>query len=518
MLCVALPHAHGLGIGSQGEEIIGSAAADFLEFTLGRILHVTPQAKKFCHGGASGAGSASAVGCGQTCQKLKACKQEGGEQIPGKIAEEDPQQAAHQPDPYVFMTPQMKLRGTGLDQPGGGGAERHHHHNQKSQPEARLSQGGSEGDTGKRAGGTGQQAEDQGIAGAVAVVIGEGGGQGCHPLIQQGIVVAGAVDHLFLSEQGAEDPVFQSAALIAHLHALVEHDPVVVIHMDQNIAKLGPGHDHHGQIGTLTGKHAAGLTGGIASGCPGAVHESGRQTPQEHQPVQQGQTCQHIHGNVISVGRPGFHMVGGEYLRGHFDLQGHGFQILQCTGGETGNGLAADGAVQNGFDAALVVAAGEGGLRVGLSGEGYMEAHAVDGIGEAGEQGDLHNGSAQRVDGDTVGQGVAEGQGEVAGEAVDGPGKIHLQSAVCLMGADSRAVQGDAPCFQREGEVGVLQRRFQMKGHGRGYLAGAIGRDGGSDLDPCGTGCGYLDGQRRDQNSRSQNQYRTPHGTPPSVK
>ena len=88
-----------------------------------------------------------------------------------------------------------------------------------------------------------------------------------------------------LGEKALEAVDLKLAALVAHVHPLVQQNMALQIHFYKDVACLRPGHDHHGQITAGQSQTAAQLTGGNAFGRGGGLGADNGPGTQGQDPV-----------------------------------------------------------------------------------------------------------------------------------------------------------------------------------------------------------------------------------------
>ena len=64
-------------------------------------------------------------------------------------------------------------------------------------------------------------------------------------------MAARAVHHPLISKEKPEDPDLKEAALVAHLHPLVQEHPAVAVLVNEQVPQLGPGQHQHGKVAPL---------------------------------------------------------------------------------------------------------------------------------------------------------------------------------------------------------------------------------------------------------------------------
>ena len=204
--------------------------------------------------------------------------------------------------------------------------------------------------------------------------------------------------------------------------------------------------------------------------------------PQEQDPVGQGQTAADQHRLDLRVALPDIGADTGEHFLGHHHQHGDGLMVVQGLDAGTGEHILVHPVIQRGFDAGLLVDAGEGGIILHIVRHGDDEAEALDRQGEAAEQGKLQLQIPLAVFSlhglHRAGNVIVQGEGHFSGHIADDPGHIHLGGGGGFAGSGHAAVYGDICGIQRHRERQVRYGRIQAEPHGGGHEAVTVGGDG----------------------------------------
>ena len=285
------------------------------------------------------------------------------------------------------LAAQMEAVHAADDDPAQQGADDAEGGHQDDAPGVVGGDGVAHGDTGEEAdqAGQGMQQGDagEGIAVAASLAAGEGSG-----LVSGALeAVTGGIGHHLPTEQIPEAALLENAALIAHVHLLVQEHPSVVVEVDDQIAQLCP-LEHHGcQIAGAAGQIGGHLSGAQTLGGGGAAQGNAGKGAHAQEPVQQRSSGADGHGNGIKLQTAAEGLTGGEHARRCGKIHEEGLGVLQLLGDAAPDGAAADGGRHLPLDVLTVVAAVEGGNGVEAAGHGDLKAHVLNRIGEAVEHG-----------------------------------------------------------------------------------------------------------------------------------
>ena len=163
----------------------------------------------------------------------------------------------------------------------------------------------------------------------------------------------------------------------------MEEDTTVFIHVDDEIAQLGPLQDHDRKLGGLMYEIGAHLSGADAFGDRGTLGSESGQASHGHQPVEQGQCGANAHGGGVKAQASAEGLCGGEHSRLGLQLQKKGLAVLQLLDHTATDLPAADGGGHLPFNVLAVIAGVEGRDRGKLRGHGDGEGHLLHGVGEA---------------------------------------------------------------------------------------------------------------------------------------
>ena len=140
---------------------------------------------------------------------------------------------------------------------------------------------------------------DNGIAGVPQeIVVGTGGGL-AGLAADPHKMVTGAVYLPASAEKRFEAVHFKIAALVAHIHHLVQMHLAVPVQLDGQIPQLRPGQKHHGKIRVHSAETAAQLSGSDAVRGLETLDLPGQGAAQEKYPVQNRQEQQPILHKVV---------------------------------------------------------------------------------------------------------------------------------------------------------------------------------------------------------------------------
>ena len=342
------------------------------------------------------------------------------------------------------------------------------------------------------------------------------GQHGGSPAQELCVLAPGGIHHPALPEKGLEGAHLKEAALVAHLHPFVEQDSAA-IHLDQDVAQLGPAQHHGGQVRSQKIELAGHLTGGHSGRGHHGLFLPAGEGSQENKPVKKGQTGENPHGNELRVAGADIGTDPGEHIR--FGVQGHahGLVVVKTVFGGAGDHGTVDHQIQLRCQTVLPVGTVEIGGGFYLRGQGDGIVHGAHRIGEAAENGKGHHKTLPVLrHGDNLGQIVGQLDHKIAGlpagelcqvdqNIVSGPG-----------GAGGAAVDGNAGGTAGQGEIQSFLCRFQMKGHLHGDHAVAINIDGTGVVQPGGrAGCrnrhteaGRGDAHHQRQHSETSLQWR----------
>ena len=253
-----LVHTQCQGIRRHFIEVIRIHGRNPVQLFPGGIFQVPPQTQNILHGQSAQFASASAVSRCQTAQELGEDHQNHHRHhFLCRQAKNQPQhQTSNAPIPAALI-PQMQLLHGRLEHPGTEQAKAPQQQNQQDPQEYRLSPGHRQGYSRKYRHRAGQNPEHQGISGLVLEESVEFFGGFRNFPAQPGVMIAGAVHQLPLSEQALEAPVFKAAAFISHFHPFMEKHPSVIVQLNENVAQLGPGDHHQGQVSSGHGQPSA---------------------------------------------------------------------------------------------------------------------------------------------------------------------------------------------------------------------------------------------------------------------
>ena len=280
-----------------------------------------------------------------------------------------------------------------------------------------------------------KQPEHLGVGKAVAVQLPLTGNHGIYLSAEPGVGTAGGIHRPAVGKEQLVDLDFKGAALVAHIHPLVDHHPSPVP-LDQDVAHLGPVEDHHGQIASRQGQLAAQFPGGDALRGSYAAAAHQRQGPQEQQPVQKTQSAADGHGNHLRVAFPEVDFHTGKLGPGNAHGHGDGLVVIQGGGALTGEHGLVDLIFQRGFNARLLIDTGEHRTIDNVLRHGDYEFQLLHRHGEAIQQrkiqlhqllvgpGLVLGAGLDKVGADSLGDIVVQGEGDIAchGQAAD----IHL--------------------------------------------------------------------------------------------
>ena len=345
-------------------------------------------------------------------------------------------------------------------------------------------------------GNAGQSPENFHIAGVAPVHTPLKGHHARHLPAQSAVLVARGVHHVPLAEEQIEHLIFKGAALVAHVHPLLEQDPSALPD-DEQIAQLSPGEGHHSQIAAGKGQTAAQLSGGNPLRSRGGPAGNQRQGSQRQQPVQQrrAEEAQNVGNLRVSVPDVGAHR--GEHFFRHLHGHGHALPVVHDRGGGADDLAAGDGQnLQVGLNALLAVDAGKGRIQSdAVAGHGDGEIQVLHRVGKAGKQRHrqhqlpdgillllIHQGLIDGGDLHRLGQGIADAHGGLAHIALADPAQIHLLGGASLPDGGIGAVQGDALGIQGHRIGQAVHGRLQPKVHRNRHQAVAVGGDGALDI------------------------------------
>ena len=313
-----------------------------------------------------------------------------------------------------------------------------------------------------------------------------------------GVGQAGGIHHPPVTKEAAEGPHLEEAALVAHIHALVQQHPSAV-HLNENVTQLRPAEHHGGQIRPFQEQTAAQLTGGNALGGDGAVLPPGGEGPQEEQPVQKGCTCQNAHGYQLRIAGALVGADTGEHIRGQRHGHINGFMVVKAGFAAAGEHIAVVEQVQLRGKAVLLIGAVKIRGRGEFTGQGNGVVHGADGIGEAAEQRKLqlqivlvHNLLAfvQRVGlhghGDHLGKAVGNGDHIVPRLPAGDPGQADDGQGAGLVGGGGGTVDGDIGGGPGQGIAQILICILQVKVQRQADHGIAVHIDGCSIVQPGG--------------------------------
>ena len=87
---------------------------------------------------------------------------------------------------------------------------------------------------------------------------------------------SGAVYGPPFSKEGLKETDLKLSPFITHFHAPVQHDPAIVVQMNEQITHLRPADHKGGKVHALPGQGAAQLSGGQSFRALGAANSTGR--------------------------------------------------------------------------------------------------------------------------------------------------------------------------------------------------------------------------------------------------
>ena len=386
MLGKAPVHAQGDGIGHHIIEEFRVVAQHPVQFVRGDGLQIMPQAQNL--GGIQTAHLAapSAVGRRHTGQQLGGNQCQGYQELTGIQTDQQPDQHQAVANIQRQLAPDVDPVHTLLNPPGTDRREGAHDNGQDNLQQLDTGHIHGQAHTAENRRAAAKKTENPDIAGER---LAHGPLPRNMPGIFQaelGVLIAGAVDIAMLAEQVPESLHFKQAPLVAHIHPLVEPHPAVIIQVDQDIAQLGPGKDHHGQVRSGEGQTAAHFAGRDALRRGGPAYPDQRPGPQGDEPVQQGKAGTDGHGNQFGIALPDIGADAPEIIRVHLKGHGQGFVVFQGACDFAGDHGAVDSEFHSGLGAALLVAAHEAGPVSNGSGKGHGEFHALNRVGEAADQ------------------------------------------------------------------------------------------------------------------------------------
>ena len=360
---VGIDDTHRQGIGCHVEEIIRVIQHQTVDIAAFQMLQIASQAKDLCRIVSAQIAAASAIGCKITDQELTHTAAQRDPYLSADQAQGDPDQDAHKTDIHGSLAPEVIPVGNVMDQPGRDHAKYGKYDSQndlEGQDHRHIQR---HADTAQNLGHAGDATEQPDTAGIAFEHIPLAGNDFLDFPAEFCVSHAGGIHHSAVAEENAEDLVFKLVALVAHIHPLMEHDPSVFVHVDQDVAKLRPGEDHHGQIAAGQNQTAAQLTGGDTFRSCGRTAADQRQGTQEQDPVKESQNRKTDDIGKLRVAFAHVGADGGE----HFfpDEHGHGDAFMVVQDGFAGaDDLAAGNGLQDqiGTDTFLPVDTGKLGI------------------------------------------------------------------------------------------------------------------------------------------------------------
>ena len=493
------------GKGSHVEEVVRICQQQAVDVALGQVFQVAAQSQN--PGGVEPADfrPAAAVGCQIAYRPLSQRGTGRDPELAAQQTQNHPQHNADKADEHPGFTPQVSAEGDLLNQPGRDDA----HQNQNDGQQNLQNGGGGEVHSHAHAADGLCHAEDgpedlhAAAAGFAQVPL--SGDHGEYLAAQLLIAAAGGIHHPAAPKEHFVDLDLKGTALVAHLHPLVDGDPSAV-QLENHIAQLCPVENHHGQVGSCQGQLTAHLSGGDALRRGDASGADEGQGVQKQQPVHQPGTCHCQHGGQLGVALPDVGLDGGEHLLGNHHGHGETLVVVESLGGAAGDHFLIHIVGQGGFNAGLLVDAGEGGHIFDIVRQGDDKFHLLHGIGEAAQHGDIQlqivaAAGGGLLGGDGLGDIVSQGDIHFPGHAAHHPGDIHIDGGGAFGGACAAAVDGNIGGIGRHREGQALHRSFQPEPQGQAHHAVAVGVDGDEGLH---RGCGAFGGGGHDKKRRHQ--------------
>ena len=137
----------------------------------------------------------------------------------------------------------------------------------------------------------------------------------------------------------------------------MQDHPSVILQLNEDIAQLGPGKYHHGQVTSCARQGAGDLSGSKAVGRGGTALAPEGSAPQKNDPVYQGQCSQHDHNDLQGADLLLSHRLPGEHLIAYLQVHRQGLLGFQILDDLAGDGITGHGKFHRGLDALLMVAA-----------------------------------------------------------------------------------------------------------------------------------------------------------------
>ena len=240
-----------------------------------------------------------------------------------------------------------------------------------------------------------------------------------------GIMIARAVSNFPLSKQTSEVTVFQLAALVSHIHTLMQQNTAIFIHLNKKVSHLRPRKHGQGQIHTPSGQAAADLTGGDTLRRGSCSDFFGDPAAYGSHPIQNSQDTQSQHNQIYGIHGPAFGHGLGEHFFRNRQRHGQRFPILQPLIDRTGNDGALNLIAEDGLGVLQVLGADEGRLFLRSIGECNGKVHRLHRKSKAGKQGDSQNQIALFIFRYGIGKGIPEGKGIAAGTG-NNIGQLHI--------------------------------------------------------------------------------------------
>ena len=493
------------GKGSHVKEVIGIRQQQAVDVALGQVLQVA--AKTQNPGGVEPADfrPAAAVGCQIAHRPLRQRGTGRNPELTAQKSQNHPQYNAHKTDVHPGFSAQVGAEGDFLNQPCRDDAQ---HRQNDGQQNLQNRGGGEVHGHAHAADGLGHAEngpENLHAAAAGFAQVPLPGDHGEYLPAQLFVAAAGGIHHPAAIEEHFVDLHLKGAALVAHLHPLVDSDPSAV-QLENHIAQLGPVEDHHGQVGPCQGQLTAHLSGGNALRRGDASGADQRQGAQKQQPVQKANASHHQHGRQLRVALPDVGFDGGEHLLGYHHGHSDTLVVVEGLGGVAGNHFLIHIVGQRGLNTGLLVNTGKGGHILGIVRQGDDKFQLLHRVGEAAQQGNIQlqivaGAGGGLLGGDGLGNVVIQGDIHFPGYAADGPGDIYIDGGGAFGGTGAGAVDGNIGGVNRHREGQAVHRGFQPEPQGQAHHAVAVGVDGDEGLH---RGCGAFGGGGHDKKRRHQ--------------